>query len=187
MYSTWHPYVHVYVSPVISLVISTNFFLCEGGVIPGTFGAELAKRQGSSSMDKDSRVSASSNHYHRRDSTMEEGGEEDDQEGGVSGNVEELFAGSLLPPVQLPLDYSTHVKQRTLVASTAKTVKKIKQERVNDMEEMDTSESGGVSTLKHVHFAKPVKQPTVSEVKSHRVTAAELFTPSEVHSFSNLA
>lgn len=156
-------------------------------MIPGTFGAELAKRQGSSSTDKDSCVSASSNHYHRRDSAMEEGGEEDDQEESMSRNVEELFAGSLLPPVQLPLDYSTHVKQRTLVAPTTKTVKKIKQEHIDDLEEMDTSELSSVSTSKHVHFAKPVKQSAVSEIKGHRVTAAELFTPSEVCNFLNLS
>ena len=151
-----------------------------GGVIRGTFGAELAKRPGSSSADKDS--TSSSNHYHRRDEAMEEGGEEEDQEESAGGNVEELFANSLLPPVQLPLDYSTHVKQRTLVAPpTAKTVKKIKQECVDDLEQMDTSESSAVSVLKHVRFAKSVEKPIASEVKGHRVTAAELFTPSEVH------
>ena len=114
---------------------------------------------------------------------MEVGEEEDLEQEGLNGNVEELFAGSLLPPVQLPLDYSTHIKQRTLVAPTAKTIKKIKQEHVDDLEEMDTSESSAISTLtsKHVRFAKPVMQPAVSEVKDHRVTAAELFTPSEVH------
>ena len=156
--------------------------LHEGGAIPGTFGAELAKRPGSSSMDKDSaNAGASGNHFHRRGSAMEVGEEEDLEQEGLSGNVEELFAGSLLPPVQLPLDYSTHVKQRTLVAPTTKTIKKIKQERVDDLEEMDTSESNAISSSKHVRFAKPVMQPAVSEVKGHRVTAAELFTPSEVH------
>ena len=140
----------------------------------------MAKRPGSSS----SKDGDSSNHYHRRDSAMEGGGEEeeDDREDGASGNVEDLFAGSFLPPVQLPLDYSTHIKQRTLVAPSTKTViKKIKQEPVDDLEEMDTSESRAVSASKHVRFAKAVTQPAVSEVKGHRVTAAELFTPSEVH------
>jgi hypothetical protein len=109
--------------------------------------------------------------------------EEEDHEEGARGNVEDLFAGSSLPPVQLPLDYSTHIKQRTLVAPTAKTiVKKIKQEPVDDLEEMDTSEASAVSASKHIKFAKPVMQPPVSEDKGHRVTAAELFTPSEVHS-----
>lgn len=150
-------------------------------MIPGTFGAEFAKRPGSSSACKDRTNSASSNHYHRRDEAMEEGGEEDDQEESVSGNVEELFSSSLLPPVQLPLDYSTHTRQRTSVAPTAaKIVKKIKQECVDDLEKMDTSESSGVSMSKHVQFAKPVMQPAASEVKGHRITAAELFTPSEV-------
>ncbi len=139
----------------------------------------MAKRPGSSSSkDKDS-----GNHYHRRESAMEGEGEEEeeDREEGARGNVEDLFAGSSLPPVQLPLDYSTHIKQRTLVAPTTKTIKKIKQEPVDDLEEMDTSEASAVSASKHVQFAKPVIQPPVSEVKGHRVTAAELFTPSEVH------
>ena len=145
-----------------------------GGLIPGTFGAELAKRPGSSSSDK-----GNTNHYHSRVGAMSEGtrgGEDDDQEDGVSGTVEELFSGSLLPPVQLPLDYSTHVKQRTLVAKT-KVVKKIKQEPV---EEMDTSESSSVLTSKLV--ARPTATTPVSEVKGHgETTAAELFTPTEVY------
>ena len=173
---TPQPCIHNY---TCTLIICT--YCSEGGGTRASFGAELAKRPGSSS----SKDGDSSNHYHRRDSAMEGGGEEeeeDDREDGVSGNVEDLFAGSFLPPVQLPLDYSTHVKQRTLVAPSTKTViKKIKQEPVDDLEEMDTSESSAVSASKHVRFAKAVTQPAVSEVKGHRVTAAELFTPSEVH------
>ena len=176
-------YVSVTPSPIhnYTCTLIICIYCYEGGRIPGSFGAELAKRPGSSA----SKDGDSSNHYHRRDSAMEGGGEEeeeDDREDGASGNVEDLFAGSFLPPVQLPLDYSTHVKQRTLVAPSTKTViKKIKQEPVDDLEEMDTSESSAVSASKHVRFAKAVTQPAVSEVKGHRVTAAELFTPSEVH------
>lgn len=178
-----------------NIIYTTTLIICtvlycecyEGGAISGGFGAELAKRPGSSS----SKDGDSSNHYHRRGSAMEGGGgeEEDDHEEGASGgNVEELFAGSFLPPVQLPLDYSMHVKQRTLVAPTTKTIiKKIKQEPVDDLEEMDTSESNAVSASKHVRFAKPVTQSAASEIKGHRVTAAELFTPSEVHFSSNLS
>ena len=151
----------------------------EGGVIPGTFGAELARRPSSSSKDKDKGSGSASNHYHNRVINAEGAADEDEEEG-VSGNVDELFAGSLLPPVQLPLDYSTHIKQRTLVAP-AKTVMKIKQEHVDDsVEQMDTSEPSAVS--KHVQFAKPVVKSSTAEVKSQRITAAELFTPSEVHS-----
>ena len=158
-------------------------FYSEGGVIPGAFGADFAKRPGSSSTGKDG-TGAGSNHYHKRESAM---GEDDDFEESASGNVEELFAGSLLPPVQLPLDYSTHVKQRTLVPAATKNIKKIKLEPVDDLEEMDTSESSAVSASKHVRFAKPVMQPAASEVKVHRVTAAELFTPSDVRNSSKTA
>ena len=141
----------------------------------------MARRPSSSSKDKDKGSASATNHYHNSVINAEGAADEDEEEG-VSGNVEELFAGSLLPPVQLPLDYSTHVKQKTLVAP-AKTVTRIKREHVDDsVEQMDTSEpSGDVVVSKHVQFAKPVVKAAAAEVKDQRVTAAELFTPSEVH------
>ena len=91
----------------------------------------------------------------------------------------ELFSDSIIPPVQLPLDYSSHIKQRTLPMVTAKTVKRVKQESRDDgggIEDMDTAESSTSSSK----LVKPAKPPVSAEVKSHQVTAAELFTPCEV-------
>ena len=102
---------------------------------------------------------------------MGDGDTEDEEAESVrGGTVAELFSDSLIPPVQLPLDYSKHVKQKAMPST--KTVKKIKQETEDVGEEaMDTSES------KVVTFAKP---PPPAEVKGHQITAAELFTPCEV-------
>lgn len=93
------------------------------------------------------------------------------------GTVEELFGNSLVPPVQLPLDYSMHAKQTTL--PSVKTAKRIKQELRDDsvVEDMDTSESGQ-STVKPARISKPTG---VAEVKGHQITAAQLFTSSEVY------
>lgn len=98
---------------------------------------------------------------------MEEGDED-----AMSGTVEELFSGSLIPPVQLPLDYAMHVKQRTLAPT--KLVKQVKLEPKDDSEQMDITTKLGTKP------AKPAKAPPFAEVKGHQITAAELFTPNEV-------
>ena len=105
---------------------------------------------------------------------MGDGDTEDEEAESVrGGTVAELFSDSLIPPVQLPLDYSKHVKQKAMPST--KTVKRIKLETEDDGEEaMDTSES---TKSKVVTFAKP---PPQAEVKGHQITAAELFTPREV-------
>ena len=103
----------------------------------------------------------------------------------MGGTVAELFGDSLIPPVQLPLDYSTHVKQRTLPVVTTKTVKRVKQEPRDDdggVEDMDTAESNTSSSK----LVKPTKPPVSAEVKGHQVTAAELFTPCEVCTMKKL-
>lgn len=142
-------------------------------VIPGTFGAEFAKRSSlkDSGRGRDNRFPGSVARGDRE-------AEEEEEACPVGGTVADLFKDSLIPPVQLPLDYSTHVKQRTLPAVTTKTVKHVKQEPRDDggVEEMDTAESNSSSSK----FVKVVKPSVPAEVRGHQITAAELFTPCEV-------
>ena len=143
-------------------------------VIPGTFGAEFAKRtslagrDGSSDRARDSHLPGG----------IGRGSEEEEEACPVGGTVEELFSDSVIPPVQLPLDYTSHIKQRTLPVVTAKSAKRVKQEPRDNggIEDMDTAESSNLSPK----LFKPAKPPVSAEVKGHQVTAAELFTPNEV-------
>ena len=145
-------------------------------VIPGTFGAELAKRP--SLKDGAGGRGTRDNQFSNSVAMGDRETEDEEEACPVGGTVAELFGESLIPPVQLPLDYSMHVKQRTLPAAASKAIVKQKPRDDNDQEEMDTEESSS-STTKVVKFAKPL------EIKGHQVTAAELFTPCEVRKIKN--
>lgn len=149
---------------------------------PGTFGAELRVGRSSDASSK------------RRGGAQEVGGaaaggggvvsfseemdfEEEEEQNGEqfqSEDVEDIFSSSKLPPVQLPLDYNLHLKRGT-AALPAKPVKPVKQESVDD-NAMEVEQDP-----KQVKLVKPVISTlTSTQTKPHRVTAAELFTPSEV-------
>ena len=108
--------------------------------------------------------------------------EEDDEteEHFQSEDVEDVFSSSKLPPVQLPLDYNLHLKRRT-VLPTAKSVKLVKQEPLDEAMEIEQER-------KQVKLVKPVfSTPTSVQTSPRRVTAAELFTPSGVSGLTTCA
>ena len=154
-------YMHVYNLNNVQLFVRVI-----AGFTPGTFGAELAKRPvPSSSANKDGKGG-------QQFASGGAAGDSEEDVDPVGGTVEELFSSSFIPPVQLPLDYFTHNKQKTL--PQVKTVKRIKQEPQDEIEDMDTNEAKD-SVL------KPGKEISASsEVKGHQMTAAELFTPAKV-------
>ncbi len=82
---------------------------------------------------------------------------------------EELFPQSRLPPVQLPLDVMCHSRHRALPLKQAKV-------KLASWDE----QTGDSSPVKSKPI-KPVRQIRPTSTTRHEVTAAELFTPSEVH------
>lgn len=109
----------------------------------------------------------------------------DEEEGEEVDDVKQLFPTSKLPPVQLPLDYSLHARHKTVAPKPIKNKGKdgskyllpISLLVLSFLVKLEASELATASPVKQV---KSTLESTSNQAKQERMTAAQLFTPSEV-------
>ena len=99
---------------------------------------------------------------------------EDQYEPLVDTSMDDLFSNSQHPPIQLPLDYQLHTRHRLVVPKKVKVVKD---------EPMDFTDSSAAMVdskeTKSLTLAKAMVAPP-SQVKTHQINVADLFTPTDV-------